>query len=93
MTPAATAAPAASWVKVIAATPDMPGIAVFAGDRVEVLQRMAADAIAYRNERAGGYCADCEREPGGSCYDHAGDEVAAAEYESLAAELAGDGAG
>ncbi len=51
--------------------------------QAEVLGR----ALAYRKERANGYCAACEREYGGLCYDHAGDEEAADAYEALAAEL------
>lgn len=53
----------------------------------EVLSRALADALAYRKERANGYCAACEREYGGPCYDHAGDEDAANSYEALAREL------
>ena len=45
--------------------------------QAEVLGRPLADALAYRKERATGYCAACEREYGGLCYDHAGDEKAA----------------
>jgi hypothetical protein len=53
----------------------------------EVLGRALADALAYRKERANGYCAACEREYGGLCCDHAGDEDAADSYEALAREL------
>ncbi len=45
------------------------------------------DALAYRKERAGGYCAACEREYAGLCYEHVGDEEAADAYAVLAVEL------
>lgn len=38
--------------------------------------------LAYRKDRAGGYCAACEREYGGLCCEHA-----AIRYEELAREL------
>ena len=47
------------------------------------------DALAHRKDRAGGYCAACEREYGGLCYDHASDETAADDYDALARELGG----
>jgi hypothetical protein len=61
----------------------------------DVLLAALDDAAAYRREGAEGYCADCLREDGGLCDDHADDLGSAGEYEGLAARLAataGDGA-
>jgi hypothetical protein len=55
--------------------------------QAEVLGRALADALAYRKQRAGAYCAACEREYGGLCYDHVADEEAADDYAALIAEL------
>ena len=53
-----------------------------------VLGRALIDAAAYRQERAGGYCAACK--PGALCDDHVRDEELAGAYAALILELTTD---
>jgi hypothetical protein len=60
---------------------------VLSAEHRETLGRVLADAIDYRDLRAGMYCADCEACPGGACDDHAADMILAGAYRELAGEL------
>jgi hypothetical protein len=54
--------------------------------QLATLAQALDDAIDYREP---GWCADCEREHGGLCYDHAADAGRCDAYRALAAALAG----
>lgn len=44
-------------------------------------------ALAYRKERANGYCAECARLDPGVCADHAADDAHAVRYAAVATQL------
>jgi hypothetical protein len=57
------------------------------GIQAEVIGQALADAIEFRRDAAGGWCADCEAYPSGLCLDHATDLDRADDYLALAREL------
>ena len=63
-----------------------PGRSVSPADAA-VLARALADAEAYRRERAGAWCADCQGHPAGACETHVDDLDQADAYAGLGRQL------
>ena len=70
----------------VAAWCEPPGRTVSPADAV-ILGQALADAEAYRRDRAGAWCADCQHHPAGACEGHVDDLDQADAYAGLAAQL------